>query len=49
MALPQVVIPGFAAFHLGLEAEVPVFEGAPDGQLAPEADAGQLEAEENPE
>lgn len=55
MALPQVVIPGFAAFHLGLDASAALAEGeaAPEASARPEEpDAvtdAQAEREMDPE
>jgi predicted deacylase len=45
MALSQVVIPGFAAFHVGVEAE-PLAVPPPPDELE---DPGELDAEERPE
>jgi hypothetical protein len=51
MALPQVVIPGFAAFHIGVEQ--PGQEGLepePEPEVpAPAAPPDQLDPEEAPE
>lgn len=40
MALGQVVIPGFALFHLGIEATAPDVAAAGEGDLAPHEPAG---------
>jgi predicted deacylase len=48
MAVPQVVIPGFAAFHIGIEQ--PGQEPAPEPEaIAPEPRPDQLDPEEAPE
>jgi len=53
MALPQVVIPGFAAFHIGVEGTHPLDEAeAPDlldWRHAEDVGGDALEAEEHPE
>jgi hypothetical protein len=49
MAVPQVVIPGFAAFHIGVEEPGPEgLEAEPEG-TAPEPRADPLDPEEAPE
>jgi len=47
MALSQVVIPGFAAFHIGLPGDAPTLTPGGALPLAPRPD--QLDAEEHPE
>ncbi len=53
MALSQVVIPGFAAFHLGVDTQPPRDVAAPSPQLPrtsrEDAAPDQLDAEEHPE
>ena len=49
MAVPQVVIPGFAAFHIGVEEPGPEgLEAEPEGPAA-EPRPDQLDPEEAPE
>lgn len=47
MALSQVVIPGFAAFHLGLPGDAPPYDS--DRILPAELRPDQLDAEDHPE
>ena len=49
MALPQVVIPGFAAFHIGLEGGSPNEMPSRDPEEMAPGMPGMLEAEEHPE
>jgi predicted deacylase len=52
MALPQVVIPGFATFHIGIDAEPgPDVSAPPPSEPSPHAEPtpDQLDLEENPE
>lgn len=46
MALSQVVIPGFAAFHIGVETEPLAMPPSPDDEVE---DPGELDLEEHPE
>ena len=48
MAVPQVVIPGFAAFHIGIEQPGQEPEGEPEEQ-APPPRPDELDPEEAPE
>jgi predicted deacylase len=50
MAVPQVVIPGFAAFHIGIEQPGQELEPEPEAEApAPEHRPDQLDPEEAPE
>ena len=50
MAVPQVVIPGFAAFHIGIEQPGAEVEPEPEQEApAPEHRPDQLDPEEAPE
>jgi hypothetical protein len=49
MALSQVVIPGFAAFHLGLEGRAADDEQEASAEAPLHGSAGRLEPEEHPE
>jgi hypothetical protein len=49
MAVPQVVIPGFAAFHIGIEQPGAEVEAEPVESPAPEHRPDQLDPEEAPE
>jgi len=50
MAVPQVVIPGFAAFHIGIEQPGAEVEPEPEQEVpAPEHRPDQLDPEEAPE
>jgi hypothetical protein len=52
MAVPQVVIPGFAAFHIGVESPAQIEaepEPGPGPEAAPGARPDQLDPEEAPE